>query len=105
MQEGWTEHLTSHGLSHTFASPFRCLESPSILAVKELLGHGSIEMILRYAHLSPDVKRDAVKFLDLKSGTPSGTLTALGPVPAAANEETPDNSMSYRGLDGAGQGI
>ena len=36
----------------------------SLRAVQELLGNESIEMTLRYSHLSPDVKRDAVKLLD-----------------------------------------
>src|SRR5580704_15601349 len=33
-------------------------------AVQELLGHASIEMTMRYAHLAPDVSRDAVRLLD-----------------------------------------
>lgn len=36
----------------------------SLKAVQELLGRRTIDMTLRYAHLSPDVKRDAVKLLD-----------------------------------------
>ena len=36
-----------------------------IKAVQELLGHATIEMTMRYAHLSPDARRDAVGVLDL----------------------------------------
>jgi integrase len=32
--------------------------------VQDLLGHATIEMTMRYAHLSPDVPRQAVKLLD-----------------------------------------
>ena len=35
-----------------------------VKAVPELLGHESIEMTLRYSHLTPDVKREAVRLLD-----------------------------------------
>ncbi|NTX57794.1 tyrosine-type recombinase/integrase [Myxococcus sp. CA039A] len=44
-------------------------------AVQELLGHASIEMTMRYAHLSPDVKKDAVRVLEQR---PRGTLGAPG---------------------------
>ena len=37
-----------------------------IRAVQELLGHSTIEMTTRYAHLSPDARRNAVKVLDVK---------------------------------------
>ena len=33
-------------------------------AVQELLGHATMDMTLRYEHLAPDVRRDAVKLLD-----------------------------------------
>jgi hypothetical protein len=33
-------------------------------AIQELLEHATIEMMMRYAHLSPNVPRDAVKLLD-----------------------------------------
>ena len=35
-----------------------------LLTVAELLGHKSLEMTKRYAHLSPDHKANAVKVLD-----------------------------------------
>ena len=34
-------------------------------SVQELMGHASIEMTMRYAHLSPHVNRSAVDLLDL----------------------------------------
>jgi integrase len=49
-----------------------------IRAVQELLGHSTIEMTMRYSHLSPDVRKDAVSLLDRaplghKEGTKSKT--------------------------------
>jgi hypothetical protein len=36
----------------------------ALKAIQELLGHSTMEMTMRYAHLSPDVRRDAVRLLD-----------------------------------------
>ena len=36
-------------------------------AVQELMGHRTLEMTMRYAHLAPDVKEDAVELLDSRS--------------------------------------
>ena len=52
-----------HALHHTFASHL-VMRGVPIRTVQELLGHSTIEMTERYAHLSPDVKRDAVSKLD-----------------------------------------
>ncbi len=52
-----------HVLRHSFASHLTMRGVP-IKAIQELLGHSTIEMTMRYAHLSPDVRRDTVRLLD-----------------------------------------
>jgi len=56
--------ITWHVLSHTFASHLVMRGAP-IRVVQELLGHSTIMMTMRYAHLAPEVAREAVQLLDL----------------------------------------
>jgi integrase len=50
-------------LRHTFASHLAMRSAPP-KAIQELLGHATIQMTMRYAHLAPAVARDAVRLLD-----------------------------------------
>jgi hypothetical protein len=80
----------------------------SLKAVRELLGHESIEMTLRYSHLTPDVKREAVQLLDwAETGRPS---TGSGRAEGAARsqklgdiretaEAQKENPRGHRGFD------
>ena len=62
-----------HVLRHSFASHLVMRGAP-IKAVQELLGHSTIEMTMRYAHLSPNVTREVVGLLDGlgNNGNPQG---------------------------------
>ena len=51
----------THVLRHTFASHFM-MNGGNILVLKEILGHSTIEMTMRYAHLAPSHLESAVKF-------------------------------------------
>jgi integrase len=37
----------------------------ALKAIQELLGHSNMDMTMRYARLSPDFRRDAVRLLDM----------------------------------------
>jgi hypothetical protein len=74
--------------------------------VQELLGHATIEMTMRYAHLSSTVKHDAIAVLDspsLERGKVNfdGTIAAHGKKPGPKNEKSPGISRAYScGVDG-----
>ncbi len=51
-----------HDLRHTCAS-WLVMSGAPLLVVKDLLGHHSIEMTERYAHLAPDQVKNAVQLL------------------------------------------
>lgn len=56
------EKVVFHTLRHTFAS-WLAIQGTPIYTIKELMGHKTIEMTERYAHLLPDTKRKAMEQL------------------------------------------
>ncbi|MFA5034018.1 MAG: tyrosine-type recombinase/integrase [bacterium] len=56
--------FTFHGCRHSFASHM-AMSGANLTTIKELLGHASIKMTLRYAHLCNGYLGDAVKKLQI----------------------------------------
>lgn len=56
----------SHVLRHTFASRF-VMNGGNILTLQRILGHTSLAMTMRYAHLAPEHLQDAIRFGPVKN--------------------------------------
>jgi integrase len=55
--------IRMHDLRHTFASNY-VIKGGNILSLQKILGHSTINMTLRYAHLAPDFMARDVELLD-----------------------------------------
>lgn len=64
IRAGLSQDFRFHDLRHTFASYLASSGKVDIYVLKELLGHSSIEMTQRYAHLINGATRKAVEVLD-----------------------------------------
>ena len=66
-----------HLLRHTFASNLASAGVP-IISIQQLLGHSTVEQTMRYAHLAPDVNKEAVKLLEGNSRVGIGLESQQG---------------------------
>lgn len=62
------EGVTLHTMRHTFASHL-IMRGVDIRTVQKLMGHKSIDMTMRYAHLAPDHLKNAVEKLPFQPPT------------------------------------
>ena len=73
-----------HDLRHTFASHF-AMKTSDLPALQQILGHVTIQMTMRYAHLSDKHLHDRMALMDAKFSSladaprPSGLGPLLGP--------------------------
>lgn len=63
LQAAKLDGLKFHDLRHTFAS-WVVQRGGTLPELKDLLGHSSLQMVMRYAHLAPEHLRSAVSRLD-----------------------------------------
>jgi len=62
------EDFRFHDLRHTAAS-YLAMSGVDLNTIRDILGHESLEMVLRYAHLSPAHQANAVGVLDRQMDT------------------------------------
>jgi integrase len=77
------KNVRFHDLRHTFASHL-VMAGVDLVTIQQLLGHGSINMTMRYSHLAPEHRAKAVKVLDRAFLTSASTDTSG----SSANLET-----------------
>ena len=89
------EPIGWHVLRHTFATQL-VQRNASLHAIKELLGHSTIQMTLRYAHVSESLLRDTIALLEKPSvtfGQPMGSK-CLSTSDNALSSSAPHDSFS-----------
>ncbi|MHC4755293.1 MAG: tyrosine-type recombinase/integrase [Planctomycetota bacterium] len=87
VRKAWIKDFCLHDCHHNFASHL-VVAGVDRTTVKELLGHKTLTMTLRYVHLAPSQKVNAVALLEDAVGTtstvqklynpPKKELTAIG---------------------------
>jgi len=74
VEKAGIENFRFHDCRHTFASHL-IMAGVDLMTVKELLGHATLTMTMRYSHLAPDHRMKAIKTLDSAYQTDTKTDT------------------------------
>ena len=67
LKEACIEGFRWHDMRHDFASRLTMMSVP-LNTIRELMGHSDLTMTMRYAHLAPEARRDAVNKLGANTG-------------------------------------
>jgi integrase len=87
------DDVTFHTLRHTFAS-WAIMRGVTLKELQELLGHSSLTMTMRYAHLAPEHLRTAVSRLEgLTSTEPTKDLAQELAQEPVGTEGAPQNYL------------
>ncbi len=77
-----------HDLRHSAAS-FMAMSGVDLMAIKQVLGHKTIAMTVRYSHLSPGHLRNAVDALDRAMAAPDESISYFTSYPGEKAPSTP----------------
>jgi integrase len=69
------EDFRFHDLRHTFASRL-AMEAVDLMTIRELMGHKTMAMTLRYSHLSSGHRRTAIERLVTRATTAEAEVSA-----------------------------
>lgn len=73
---GFQRKIRFHDLRHTFASHFM-MNGGNIYDLQKILGHSSLEMTQRYAHMSPDHLAQAIQIVSFAPGAGDTNIVSL----------------------------
>jgi integrase len=76
-QAGFGRRIRFHDLRHTFASHFM-MNGGNIYDLQKILGHSSLEMTQRYAHMSPDHLAQAIQIVSFAPKDLGENVISLG---------------------------
>lgn len=75
-EAGIERKLSFHDLRHTFASQFM-MKGGNIYTLQKLLGHSSLNMTMRYAHLGQDYLQDVMEIMKFQEEVQVRPVTCL----------------------------